>query len=368
MSRIVLLIAHTENRRLLAEWLSLHHEVVIPESLDVVAAGDFDLAVLDGPSLERHGRWIDAAKRAVSPVFLPVLLVVPRGLGAGSAAAQVWERVDELLVAPVEKLELHARVETLLRARALSLQNAALARSLQAELARAREVQAGLLPVEAPRLSGFDLAARCVPAHEVGGDFFDWQVLDGAAVLSVGDVMGKGIPAALLAATVRAVLRALAHQNPPGATLDLLRQALGGDLERTSSFVTLFHARLASNEVHYVDAGHGHALVRRARGALERLVRGGRPVGFPAVGPYRESVIRLEPGDALFVYSDGLFEGTEHRPEELIAELDMAGDASSLVDRLLAHPRPRDAGDDATVLALKCTNDRCSSRYHGASP
>ena len=358
MSRIVLFISHAENRRLLAEWLALHHEVVIPEALESLADGDFDLAIVDGPSLERHGRWIDAAKSAVSPVFLPVLLVVPRGLGAGSATAQVWERVDDLIIAPVEKLELHARVEMLLRARALSLENAALARSLEAELARAREVQAGLLPVEAPRLGGFDLAARCIPAHEIGGDFFDWQVLDGAAVLSVGDVMGKGIPAALLAATVRAVLRALAHRNPPGVTLDLLRQALGGDLERTSSFVTLFHARLVANEIRYVDAGHGHAVVRRAHGGLERLERGGRPVGFPAAGPYREAVVRLEPGDALFVYSDGLFEGTEYRPEDLIAELDMSEDASSFVDRLLAHPRPRDAGDDVTVLALKRTTDR----------
>ncbi len=356
MSRIVLLVSPGENRRLLAEWLSLRHEVLIPEMPETLDVHELDLGIVDGPSLERHGRWIEATKRAVSPVFLPFLLLVPRGYAAG-ATAQVWERVDELIVAPVEKLELHARVETLLRARALSLQNAALARSLEAELSRAREVQASLLPIEAPRLRGFELAARCVPAHEVGGDFFDWQVIDGTAVLSVGDVMGKGIPAALLAATVRAVLRALAHQNPPGPTLDLLRQALGSDLQRTSSFVTLFHAQLADNEVHYVDAGHGHALVRRAQGGLERLERGGRPVGFPTNGPYRESAVRLGPGDALFIYSDGLFEGTDDRPEDLVAALDMTKSASSLVDRLLELPSPREAADDVTVLALKCTSE-----------
>ena len=355
MSRIVLLMERGENRRLLAEWLSLHHEVVVPESPDVLPEPDFDLGIVDGLSLERYGRWIEAVKGAVSPVFLPFLLVAPRAV-PGVATAQVWEHVDEVIITPVEKIELRARVETLLRARALSLANASLARRLEAELARAREVQAGLLPREAPSLRGFDLAARCVPAREVGGDFFDWQVIDGAAVLSVGDVMGKGIPAALLAATVRAVLRALVQQNAPGPALDRLRQALTSDLERTSSFVTLFHARLASNEIRYVDAGHGHALVRRASGGVERLERGGRPVGFPAAGPYRESALHLDPGDVLFVYSDGLFEGTEHRPEELIAGLDMTESASSLVDRLIAHPAPREAGDDATVLALKCTS------------
>ena len=356
MSRIVLLMEHGENRRLLAEWLSLHHDVVMIDSPAALSDPTFDLGIVDGPSLEHHSRWIEAVKAAVSPVFLPFLLVTHRH-GAGIATAHVWERVDDLIIAPVEKLELQARVETLLRARALSLANAALARRLETELARAREVQAGLLPQEPPRLCGFDLAARCIPAREVGGDFFDWQRLDGAAVLSVGDVMGKGIPAALLAATVRAVLRALAHQNTPGAALDLLRQALGSDLERTSSFVTLFHARLASHDLRYVDAGHGHSMVRRANGVLERLERGGRPIGFPAAGPYREASLHLGPGDVLFVYSDGLFEGTEERPEELIAALDTGERASVLVDRLVARRNTRDAGDDATVLALKCTGD-----------
>ena len=356
MSRIVLLIEHAENRRLLAEWLSLRHEVAVAEAPAAMAGFSFDLGIVDGPSLERHAHWIDAVKGAVNPVFLPFLLVTHRH-GAGIATGHVWERVDELIVAPVEKLELHARVETLLRARSLSLANAALARRLETELARAREVQAGLLPRDPPLMSGFELAARCIPAREVGGDFFDWQLIEGCAVLSVGDVMGKGIPAALLAATVRAVLRALAHQNQPGAALDLLRQALGGDLERTTSFVTLFHGRLASNEMRYVDAGHGHALVRRVDGSLQRLERGGRPVGFPAAAPYREAVLRLRRGDVLFVYSDGLFEGTGYRPEELIAPLDIGETPSALVDRLIGDRRAREAADDVTVLALKCTSD-----------
>ncbi|HVH46195.1 MAG TPA: SpoIIE family protein phosphatase [Labilithrix sp.] len=356
MRRILLLVEHTENRRLLAEWLALNYEVLVPESpttLDV----PFDLGIVDAPSLERYGRWIEAIKSATHPVFLPFLAVIPRRGMSSINTGRAWERVDELIVSPVEKQELLARVENLLRGRALSLANAALRERLELELERARIVQCGLLPREAPSLRGFDLAAQCLPAREVGGDFYDWQAQSDEAVLTVGDVMGKGIPAALLAATVRAVLRALAHQNPPSTALDLLRETLCGDLERTASFVTLFHAHLraAAHEVRYVDAGHGHALVRRSTGLIEHLERGGRPVGFPAAGPYRESALRLDPGDVLLVYSDGLCEGRAQLPEQLLAEVEVGGPASAIVEQLIERAPKEETIDDVTVLVLKCT-------------
>jgi serine phosphatase RsbU (regulator of sigma subunit) len=354
MSRIVLLIEHPENRRLLVEWLSVHHEVVVPGAPGGVEP-TFDLCLVDGPSLERHGPWIDAVKQAVHPLFLPFLLVTSRR-SASSVGSHARHRIDELIVSPVEKQELQARVETLLRARELSLANASLRHRLELELARAREVQAGLLPREPPRLRGFELAATCIPAREVSGDFFDWQSVDEAAVLSVGDVMGKGIPAALLAATARAVLHAVARQNAPAAALDLLQETLSDDLERTSSFVTLFHAHLdvAPHVVRYVDAGHGHALVRRANGSVERLARGGRPVGFPAVERYHESTVQLGDGDILCVYSDGLLEGNIHPPETLISDLDTSASAATIVDQLVECAPGRSVADDVTILVLKC--------------
>jgi phosphoserine phosphatase RsbU/P len=370
MSRIVLLVDHVENRRLLAEWLSrsphasagpqeLRHEVVVPETpatiLDACGESSFDLGIVDRPALERYGRWIDAVKASVHPVFLPFLALAHRPRG-GMKIDEVWARVDELIITPVEKLELHARVENLLRERHLSLANDALRRRLAMELARARAVQAGLLPCEAPNVRGFELAARCIPAREVGGDFYDWETVDGEAVVSVGDVMGKGIPAALLATTVRAVLRAVARQNPPSAALDLLQQTLSGDLERTASFVTLFHARLeaGSREVRYVDAGHGHAVVRRGTGVVEHLERGGRPVGFPANAPYREASVRLRRGDILFVYSDGLCFADSRGAEEILHGVEPSAPASSIVDQLVKRAARQETADDVTVLVLKC--------------
>lgn len=361
MSRVLVVLEHPENRRLLVEWLSAHHDVRVAERTSAFDE-EFDLGIVDFAGLERHGKWIDEAKRSVEPIYLPFLLVTHRhGLGV-SAARQAWERVDELIYTPVEKVELAARVETLLRARALSLLNASLRRQLELELARAAEVQAALLPRAAPALPGIDLAARCVPAREVSGDFFDWQASDEAVVLTVGDVMGKGMPAALLAATVRAGLRPVARRYPPGVALDLVRESLSADLEHTSSFVTLFHARVSvgGGEVRYVDAGHGHAFVRRREGVIEQLVRGGRPVGFPVDAPYREAGLRLREDDFLVVHSDGLVEGiggddaSVTSPEELVGDVDARAGASGIVDSIIRRALRREPSDDATVLVVKC--------------
>ncbi len=359
MSRVLLLMAHKENRRLLAGWLATRHEVVLPDSA-APQNEPFDLGIVDGPALEAYGSWVRAAKEAEQPIFLPFLLVTPRQ-GIGLATRHLWETVDELIIGPVEKAELRARVETLLRVRQLSLANAALARRLEAELARAAEVQAELLPRTVPTLPGFELSARCRPAREVGGDFFDWQQPEpGILTLTVGDVMGKGMPAALLMATARATLRAVSRQNGPAAALDLARQALQTDLEQTWSFVTLFHARLelGPRRLTYADAGHGHAFMRRADGSAEVLQRGGRPLGFPSRQAFPEATVVFQPGDALVVYSDGLPDARpelELTPATLAAMLAPAGSAAAMADQLLAlagqdAPPP----DDLTVLALRC--------------
>ena len=116
---------------------------------------------------------------------------------------------------------------------------------LQVELVYAAEIQAKLLPRVHPQVPGFDIAASCLPAKQVGGDFFDWQqVSPGVWNLTLGDVMGKGMAAAMLMATVRAAIRAVARNHPPAGALQLAEQALLPDLENAESFVTLFHAQL----------------------------------------------------------------------------------------------------------------------------
>ncbi len=120
MSRILLFLEHTENRRLLSEWLGMHYEVLLSDSEQTLDE-DFDLCILDGPALDRLWEWVQARKKAEQPVLLPFLLITFRQ-DVKMVTRHLWQSVDDLITKPIEKLELQARVEILLRSRQLSLE------------------------------------------------------------------------------------------------------------------------------------------------------------------------------------------------------------------------------------------------------
>ena len=269
---------------------------------------------------------------------------------------------DDYLRKPFDGAELQAALDRTLARLTLARQNSALRRHLGLELVRAGDAAADLLPVADPRVPGFELAARCIPADggEVGGDFYDWQEI-GSSTLSlvVGDVMGKGMPAALMMATVRAVLRAVVPQNAPAAALQRAAGTLDPDLSRSGSFVTLFHAQLdvATARLSYSDAGHGFVLFRRADGTIEELRHVGLPLGVLADEVYRQDSLLFDPGDALVVYSDGLTEAQPHLLVDrsaLAALIDGAATAAAIADRVVELGRA--AGpltDDLTIAVLR---------------
>jgi hypothetical protein len=214
-----------------------------------------------------------------------------------------------------------------------------------AEMDRAREVQAALLPGEPPTVPGYEVAGTCRPASAVGGDLLDLDVVDGDLVITLADVMGKGAGAAILMATVRAVLRAASRgedpsasaRRPESAVLAAAAATLQPDLDRTGSFVTLFTGRLeaATGRLRYADAGHGLAVVRRADGSTRQLAGRDLPLGVESDLPWTANELVLEPGDTLLVFSDGLFD-----------VLGGTREALDHVARLVrAHPRPDDLLD-----------------------
>lgn len=329
-------------------------------NIDLVLA-DFSLPDFDGMrglAIVRE-RWPD----------LPFVFVSGRlgeeaaieSLRSGATDYVLKNRLSRLAPA-VQRALLETRERAELKKAEESLRESELRRyQMQLELAFAADVQARLLPRSCPQIRGFQVTARCLPAKQVGGDFYDWQeVAHGIWTLTLGDVMGKGIAAAMLMATVRASLRAVAH-NRPAEALRLASKALLPDLDNSDSFVTLFHARLDAIQrtLTYVDCGHGYVFVRRANGAVKSLAPRGLPLGVPGQKSYREGAVTLAAGDTLVLYSDGLIDA---RPELELNNQLLAGqlrgitDASEMLERLMGLPGVEGAlPDDMTVLVAHCS-------------
>lgn len=225
------------------------------------------------------------------------------------------------------------------------------------ELSRASEVQQGLLPHQLLSLPGWKMAGVCIPARAVGGDFYDWYPVGEGAALTLADAMGKGIAAAIIAATVRAVLRSAARFGDVAGAVDAASAALTVDLDNAGVFVTAFHARLDmdSGVLSYVDAGHGLAIVARADGSSQRLRSTAPPLGVDPETEWTVQTVQLDPGDTLVVVSDGvldLYDGTLSSLDNLVTLALLAQDPWEIIDAIRARARGTSA-DDVTVLIVR---------------
>ena len=226
------------------------------------------------------------------------------------------------------------------------------------ELHRAALLQRALRPRSVIRLAGLEVAGRCVTARQVGGDFHDWFIARDRLHIFAGDVMGKGIGAALIASSVRAVLRGAARFISIEEAFNRTAYDLDQDLGDTSTFVTAFGACIdpATGHGQYVDAGHGLAVVMDAEGVPRRLTSGGLPIGAISGDHWVAHDFVLEPGDALVVVSDGILDFFDN-PDEALEALSELGDrglgAQQLVDEITAYADRTRPVDDVTVVVVK---------------
>jgi GAF domain-containing protein len=232
------------------------------------------------------------------------------------------------------------------------------------EMDRAIEVQSHLLPRPLSDLPGYTVCALCIPAFAVGGDFYDHYSSERGVIFTVADVMGKGLGAAILTASVRSALRAasravdeLDREADLADAVNTVSAQLSDDLASTETFVTMFHARLdvETGAVRYVDAGHGFAVIVRKSGAVEPLSSEGLPLGVLPEEKWVSHDVMLEDGDTLAVASDGVL--------DLVSD---GMDVRPLLKFVAEHPDPMDlchharaltesgaALDDVTVVAIQ---------------
>ncbi|HLL78912.1 MAG TPA: SpoIIE family protein phosphatase [Ktedonobacteraceae bacterium] len=236
---------------------------------------------------------------------------------------------------------------------------------LEQELRVARLIQQTLLPKELPALPGWHISSYYQPARAVGGDFYDFLYFeDGRVGIVIGDVTDKGVPAALVMATTRSILRSTARADlSPGKVLEQTNELLHNDIP-PKMFVTCLYAILdpVSGRLEYANAGHDLPYVRHGD-TVSELRATGMPLGLMPGMTYEEKELLLAPGDGILFYSDGLVEAHNSKREmfgfphlrELLGE-DLAG--VPVIDFLLAElatftGEGWEQEDDVTLVTLR---------------
>ncbi|MBD3178998.1 MAG: SpoIIE family protein phosphatase [Candidatus Latescibacteria bacterium] len=239
--------------------------------------------------------------------------------------------------------------------------------ALKEEMKMAYRIQMELLPSSNPMIEGYDIAGSSIPAKAVGGDYFDFiPAGENGLAVCIGDVVGKGMPAALLMSSTQATLRAqVENQLSPAEVMDRSNSLLFRSTD-AGKFVTLFLAYLDTerNRIRYCNAGHEYPLVFRKGGRIERLETDGLILGAIEAADFGESETGLEPGDIVVLYSDGIteafnMEGEQFGPERLRVAVEGRRDSSSemiisgLIESISDFAGGREQSDDITLVVIR---------------
>ena len=334
------------------------------EARKLVEGKEYAIALLDVRLPDESGYELLEELRSIRPDTAVVMISGVDDPELGTAALEHGAYAYH--VKPVGATQLYLLVVNNLRRRSLEMEHRASVARLEGMVAerteqmrRAAELQSGMLPASPYRQDGFEIAAHFTAAREISGDFYDWYPSGaGRVVLTLGDVMGKGLPASLMMATARAALRGVAGVSPLEIGIKQAAAVMSTALEVNDAYVTVFHCAFdpRSGELDYVDAGHGHARVLRGSGGQEVLGRRSAPIGMFPDTEFVSGKVTLGPGDSLVVFSDGLL---DLRPDlatkevQLPSEARRAATAQEMVDVLAQGARGKELYDDVTVLALK---------------
>jgi len=238
---------------------------------------------------------------------------------------------------------------------------------MREEIRVASEIQHRLLPKVSPDLPGYQVAGISIPAQDVGGDYFDFLLLDeNRMAFCLGDVSGKGLPAALLMANLQATIRGLTLSTlTPCQCLERANTLLFQSTD-PEKFATLFYGVLdiENHRLSYCSAGHERPFHRTRGQMLHRLEAGGLILSFLEECAYEEAHVPLQPGDTMVVFSDGITDAANERDEpyteERLATLianSSEESAEELVEKIVAdvgkHTGDHPQFDDMTLVVIK---------------
>ncbi|MDY0190366.1 MAG: SpoIIE family protein phosphatase [Desulfuromonas sp.] len=236
------------------------------------------------------------------------------------------------------------------------------------ELRIAESIQLGLLPDTMPKIAGLDIAGICIPAKQVGGDYFDFIAQPPDLDIVIADVSGHNIGAALLMAEARTFIQARARLLvSPTVIIDALNRFLYDDLSKAELFITLFYLKYNHNKklLTYGNAGHNYPLIyRHDTNTFEELDAEGLILGIEKEVTFEERHSQLNSGDILVLYTDGIVEAANNRDELFgIEQLknaimeNISQDAQTIIDNTMTTARMfqgrRHFNDDVTMVVIK---------------
>jgi len=334
-------------------------------ALEAIATKDFDLLLLDLNYTRDTTSGLEGldllSRIKASNSIVPI--VVMTAWGSVELAVEAMHRgVGDFVLKPWNNSQLLEVLRTQLE------QGASRRRQLQAE-AREREeveaVQRGFLPKEIPQMAGIEFSGAWFPARVVGGDYFDIHAFSESKLgMSIADVAGKGMSAALLMSNLQAALKATASaQAPPDEVCGKVNRIICDNISR-DRFITAFYGLLdgSRNRLMFTNAGHNAPILARRDGSYLRLGEGGVPLGLFPDCNYQRGEVQLAAGDRLVLFTDGITEVSsaegEEFGEERLAKVLLENrqlSASELQSRILAEVAKFSGGrfeDDATLVVL----------------
>jgi len=240
-------------------------------------------------------------------------------------------------------------------------------KKIEEELNFATDIQTNLLPKINPIINGYDIAGKSIPAKEVGGDYYDFISIDeDKNAICLGDISGKGMPAAMLMANLQATLRGQAlFTSSAGECLTRSNKLLyrSTDMQRHA---TLFYGILNSskNIFHFSNAGHNPPFLINPKKDVTQLTKGGTVLGFMEDYQFEEESVELQTGDTIIIYSDGITEAMNGKDEEYgeeklltILKKNTSLKADEIIGKVFEsvkfHVKDVPQSDDITIVVIK---------------
>src|SRR3990167_1895621 len=361
------------NRDLISDWLMLKHYRVITakdgyealkildqhDNIDVILL-DVMMPGMDGYEVLQHIK--SSKKYSDTPVIMISAMdemdTIVRCIKLGA---------EDYLTKPFNPFLLGARISSCIEKKQLhDIEKAYMAR-IEEEMSIAQHIQLSMLPTQFPESSNFSIYGKSIPAKEVGGDFYDFYLFpEGKIGFVIGDVSGKGIPAALFMAVSRTVLYSLATlSNTPGQYIEYANKLLQKENEALM-FVTLFYGVLDQTTGHlaYINCGHFLPITLRATGKVDLLGESdGSALGVIKDLQFRQHTAMMNPGDLILLYTDGITdamnkEGEEYGSGRLLKRVktEKHYDPKSMIDDIAndvnKYVEGQEQYDDITALAL----------------